>query len=189
MRYITPIYDRAESDIENRTSKAFFNVTDWARIHNNTQVAQLLVEALLSIDITSNTVTPPTMTTIPTVTQLNEFLENIETLRLASALPEITGLVAIKYDWIAGRMAGTPDYLVVNDWERVLDIVYNAIARSVEYAIYCGVGAVGQPRFYQHRFRRYGWVQPSDTPSRHARAGVATCGTGLTRNNSYRRYD
>jgi hypothetical protein len=190
MKYITPIYDRTADDVTNKTAKAFFNVADWQRVYNNQQVTKALLDFLLSINIPFNTLTAPSMTTIPTVAELNALLENIEQIRADSNLPAITGLTAIKTDWAEGSSADSPDYLDVNDWERVLHIIFGSIAASVEYAVYCGVANTGQPRFYQHRFRQFaGWVQPSVTPTRKARAGISSSGAGLTRNNGFRRYD
>lgn len=188
MRYTTPITDRTALDVTNKTAKAFFNVADWQRIYNNTQVTKALVDLLLSINITFNTVVTPTILTIPTVTELNTLLANIERIRIASNLPSITGLTEITSAWLAGSSVDAPDYLDVNEWEQVLDIVFAVIGYSVEYAVYCGVAAVGQPRFYQHRFRQYTWVADAVSPVRRARTGIATSASGLTRNNSWRKY-
>lgn len=188
MRYITAISDRTALDITNRTAKAFMNVADWQRIYNNAQMADTLVSFLLSTGITFDAIADPTITTIPTVTQLNTLLANIERVRVASGLPAITGLVEITSIWTAGSAANAPDYLDVNTWEQVLSIIYLTIGLSVEYSVYCGVSATGQPRFYQHRFRQYGWVLPSPSPVRRARTNAAACGAGLTRNNGFRRY-
>lgn len=187
-KYITPIYDRTASDITSQTAKAFFNVADWVRIYGNAEIVNEVINTLLSIGVTFDTVTTPTITTIPTVTQLNTLLANIERIRVAACLPEITGLTAITSAWTAGSSADAPTYLDVNEWEQVLDIVFSMISHSVEYQPYCGVFAVGQPRFYQHRFRQFNFVSPSATPTRKPRANAASTGTGLTRQNGFRRY-
>lgn len=189
MKYITPVYDRTALDVTNRTAKGFLNVADWQRVYNNAQVTKALVDFLLSISITFDTLTEPTITTIPTVSELNTLLANIDRIRINSALPAISGLVEIKDDWTAGSSADTPTYLDVNDWEQVLNVIFTMIGYSVEYIIYCGVATTGQPRFYQHRWRMFGWVEPSATPVRRSRVNVATSGTGLTRTNGFRRYD
>lgn len=153
MSYTTPIYDRTAEDITSLTSKAYFNVADWARIYDNAEAAHALVESLLNIIVVFDEVVPPTMETIASVTALNTLLANIERLRLASTLPAIIGLVAIKYTWLAGANEEVPDYSIVNSWEQVIDIIYTSVPRALEYWIPCGVSAAGQPRFYQHRFR------------------------------------
>jgi hypothetical protein len=188
--YQEAIFDRTAEDVENETAKAFFNVADWLRVYGNASIAKSLIALLLEIDIVFNPVAAPTITTIPTVEELNTLLLNIERIRLASGLPEIEGLAELKTDWTAGSSADAPDYLDANEWERVIDVLFYAIGRSVEYRVYCGVSAVGQPRFYQHRWRQFaGWIPPSETPVRRARTGVAAAGQGLTRNNGFRRYD
>lgn len=166
MRYIEPIKDRTITDVTSKTAKAFFNVADWQRIYNNTQITKALVDFLLSISVTFDTLTTPTITTIPTVAQLNTLLANIERIRLAVE-PTVTGLPIIKDDWEYGIGKESPDYLDANDWENVLDVIYNTIGIESGYT---------------------GWISDSGSPVRRARAGVATSGTGLTRNNYFRRY-
>ncbi len=166
MRYTIPITNRTASDVTNRTAKAFFNIADWQRIYNNTQVTKALVDFLLSISVTFDTLSAPTITTIPTVTQLNTLLANIERIRIA-ADPTVTGLPEIKDDWTAGPGSPSPDYLDVNDWENVLDVIYNTIGMESGYT---------------------GWIPDSLTPVRRARAGISTSGRNLTYNNGFRRY-
>lgn len=189
-RYLTPITDRSQADIDALTSKAFFNVADWLRIYSNAQVAKALVEYLTDhLTIPFTAVTTPTTATIPSVNDLNALLANINRIRVESGLPDIPGLDTLNEAWLAGNNAASPDYTDANEWERVIDIIYNSMQASVEYQVYCGVAAVGQPRFYQHRFRQYPyWVQPAVSPVRTIRMGFAGSGVGMTRNNSWRRY-
>ena len=72
--YTTPIYDRTLADVESQTAKAFLNVVDWLRIYNNTEIVNEILNTLLSSTVTFDTVTAPTIATIPTVTQLNTLL-------------------------------------------------------------------------------------------------------------------
>lgn len=153
MAYVTPVLDRQLSDITGRTAKAFINVADWERIYGNAQEVNALVVSTFGKAVAFDTLTAPTIDTIPTVAEFNVLLANIERIRLNSNLPAITGLVEIKYDWIAGSNEDSPDYLTANSWEQVLDIVYNAVPIAADYWIPCGVAASGQPRFWQHRFR------------------------------------
>lgn len=190
MTYTPPIYDRTADDVDNKTAKAYLNVADWMRIYSNAQIVNAMVEFLLEINITFDAISTPTITTIPTVTQFNTLLANIERIRVAACLPAITGLSEIAADWQAGSSMDAPTYLDVNDWERVLDIIFSSVARAVDYQPYCGVFAVGQARFYQHRFRKFvAWVDPSDAPVRRARTGFAITGAGLTRADGFRGYD
>jgi len=190
MKYIDPITDRALADLTNKTAKAFFNLSDWQRIYNNAQVTKALVDFLNSIDITFNSIPSPTITTFPPVANLNTFLANINRIIEETNLPAIAGLTALKADWAEGTGADAPDYLDVNEWEMILDLIVSMVANTVEYRIYCGVSNVGQPRFWQHRFRdSLSWVANAIVPARRARTGISVCGNGLTRNNKFRRYE
>lgn len=121
---ITPIYDRTQTDIVNRTSKAFINIADWLRIKENTDFVKALAEYALNTTIAQNTLTEPTITTFPTATEINEFLENIENVRAAVSLPAPLTLPTIRHDWAEGLGALSPNYLKANDWERVIYFVY-----------------------------------------------------------------
>lgn len=188
MRYIEPITDRAESDITNQTAKAFLNVVDWQRIYNNSQVAKAIVDFLLSVNVTFDNLTAPTISTIPTVTEINALLANIERIRAASGLPEINGIAEIFADWQEGAGANSPDYLDVNEWEQILEYLVRSFPAMLDYQIYCGVASVGQIRFYQNRFRRLTYISDDPAFVRRARTGISNSGVGLTRNNGFRRY-
>ena len=186
MKYRTPIIDRIAQDVEDETSKAHFNVADWTRVYENSEYVTELVNILNCAGIVFDDLAYPTITTIPTIAEFNAMLANIERLRLACGMD---GLTAIKDDWKEGTASDAPDYLNANEWERVIDIILNSIGASVDYQIHCGVSATGQPRFYQARWRIFtGYIPDAGSPTRKPRTGIATCGVGLTRNNSYRRY-
>jgi hypothetical protein len=187
-KYVAAIYDRVLADATNKTAKGLFNVSDWLRINNNTGVVEVLVEALLGISIPNTSLTPPVNGTWVTISPLNSLITNIENIRLASGLPAITGLVELKDDWLAGSSADAPDYTDVNDWERVLDLIFTYVPKVADYRIHCGVCTVGEPRFWQNRFIRNQWVQDSATPVRRVRMNVGLCGAGLMRQNGFRRY-
>lgn len=187
MSWIDPIYDRTKADITNRTSKAFFNVADWIRINGNAKIIETLINALYAVGVTLDTLAEPTTATIPTITEVNDFIANLEALREATHFPAATGIVEL--DTFTGGLAGnSPDYEDVNDWERNLAYLRTYLINKSRYKMGCGVPEAGQAFFWQVRFREHPYVQPSATPVRHARAGVAVCGTGLLRQNKFRRY-
>jgi hypothetical protein len=189
MKYTEPIIDRTADDIAEQTSKAFWNISDWTRVHDNAKVAKILLDFLLDISIDDNALPKPTRFTFPPASAINQLIENIEAVRIAAGLPEITGLAKLKTDWKDGTSAVAPNYLDVNQWERNCGIIYNSIRPFVEYGIGCGVSNAGQPRFYQNQWRRVQtWVQPAETPVRRFRTNNAICGAGLQRGNGYRRY-
>jgi hypothetical protein len=43
--WLDPIIDRTQTDIINRTSKAFLNVADWTRIDGNTKEMKTLFDS------------------------------------------------------------------------------------------------------------------------------------------------
>lgn len=187
-RWIDPITDRTEADILNRTAKAFINIADWLRIYGNSLQAQAAVRVLMALEVELSELPTPAITDFPDVDEINSLIENIDLLREAACLPSATGIVALKHDYLAGPGAVAPYYKDVNDWEKDLEIIRDALVRAVDYLVYCGVAAVGQPRFWQNRFRRWEFVPEAASPVRSPRCGLAISGSGMTRQNLFRRY-
>ena len=188
MKWQTPITDRTAADILARTGKAFFNLLDWARVYGNAQIVNRLARALLAMDVHFTELSQPVMTDFPTADDVNSLSGNIDAVRASMALPAATGILSIKHDYQAGAGGSAPDYQAVNAWELDSEIARNLLLPLAQYQIYCGVGTSGQPRFWQNQFRRRPLVPDAATPVRRARTGVATAGTGLIRNNLFRRY-
>ncbi|RUM41396.1 MAG: hypothetical protein DSY80_08955 [Desulfocapsa sp.] len=128
MSYTTPIYDRDAADIAAQNSKAFWNVADWARVYNNTTEARDAINSALGITtVTLDALTTPTTADIPTASELNGIPTNIERLRswLATNAPIADDdFVEIKDDYSAGQSETAPDYIAVNSWEKVIDLIY-----------------------------------------------------------------
>ena len=144
-----PITDRALTDIQNRTSKAFWNVADWERVTGNTDLVSDGVYAYGGLPVALHTLTPPTVTTIPKASDINQMVENIERLRVAAALD----MPALKHDYAPGLGAPAPDFHAANAWEAALEQLYDAIPRAYAYSVPCGAAAAGQPRWLQAGFR------------------------------------
>ena len=178
MKYTEPVIDRALSDVISKTSKGYFNVSDWTRIYENNLVVNALLLVVLEEVVTFTSIDTPTITTIPTITMVNNLVGNIEASRLkaiefvegASASDErtnIMNLIAIKTNWEAGARKDAPDYLVANQWEETLHVIFNNIGDAVGYT---------------------SWVSDAVSPTRKPRTGPAVSGTGLMRQNGFRRY-
>lgn len=183
------IYDRTAADILARTAKAFFNVADWVRIYGNTEQVNAFVRLMTGLDVALTPLTAPVATSFPDVSEINSLIENIDRLRAAVPLPSGLGLVALKHDYVAGPGAEAPDYEDVNDWERDLLLVRDLLVKAADRLVWCGVGAAGQPRTWQNRFRIWPhYVPAADTPVRRPRTGLAVSGSGYGRQNSFRRY-
>lgn len=153
MPWVSPIFDRTITDINNRTSKGFFNIADWTRINGNTAEIKALVLSILGVTIATATLTAPTTSTHPAAADINALIGNIELVRAGACLPVAIGLVDLKQDYQAGNGAIAPNYVDVNNWERNLNLIYTLLPNVADYKVYCGVSAVGQPRFWQNRFR------------------------------------
>jgi hypothetical protein len=77
----TPITDRAEIDVINKTSKGYYNYTDPNRVDNNTRYLEEYVEANIGYTITLSAYTTSTVSTLPTVAQINGLEANINAVR------------------------------------------------------------------------------------------------------------
>jgi hypothetical protein len=187
MSWTTPITDRVLADVTNRTSKGFWNTVDWLRIDNNVVYVKTLISVLQSINVTYTDLPDPTVTTIPKAADINDFVENIEALRLASNLPVSAGAVALKTDYTSGESSETPDYEDINAWENNLLVLYTYLIKTATYEVFCGVAEAGQERFWQNRFMTP--FIPATLPNiRRFRCGVGICGRGLTQQNGMRGY-
>jgi hypothetical protein len=153
MAWVTPINDRVLSDITTPTAKGLWNVADWTRVDGNTAVIKAMLDAAGYLDIPLYSLTPPTITTIPEVADMNHLIENIERLAQSACLPALIGLAALVYNFLTGANATAPYYTDANDWEGNQKKLYEAIPRAISYRISCGVAAAGQVRTWQHRFR------------------------------------
>lgn len=151
MSWTTPITDRTQQDIIDRTTKGFFNVADWLRIKGNIDYVKSQLDSNGYLDIPLNPLTTPTTTTIPVVSQIDDFIENIARLAQSAVIPS---LVDLKYDYQGGANEEVPDYNDVNDWENNLLRMHDDIPKAVNYRTFCGVSKCGQARLWQNRFRR-----------------------------------
>jgi hypothetical protein len=184
--WTSPVYDRTASDVAQRLPKGFFNIADWLRIHGNTEQVQAVVNVMLSLSIPVTALTPPTITTIPAVAEINAFIENIERLRAAACLPTATGAVALKYDYKGGNSADAPDFNAVNAWERDLELIRAGLAEAAEQVLTCGTFNCGSPRILQSGWRHWTGYVPEAVDYRRLIRSGATTGAGLTRQNRWR---
>lgn len=188
-RYITAITDRTENDIINKTAKAYFNIADWKRITDNNLIVAILLSMVYSGEINLIDLEKPVITTIPTIDDINNLAANINLVRELSGLTNLDNMEAVKENWIAGVYAKAINYEIVNTWEKILETIKKNIVKTVNYMPTCGVGSVGQGRFYQVRWRVYQGVAESIAPVRHSRTGLSYCGEALIKANYFRRYD
>jgi hypothetical protein len=111
--------------VTNKTAASYWNVADWVRVYGNSQLVNSLAEIMLDTPIVFNTLTAPTITTIPVVTDFNTFLANIERTRVAVAGESIAGTTTeIKDDYEAGPNKQAPNYVDANLWESTIDAIW-----------------------------------------------------------------
>lgn len=162
MPYVAAVVDRTQTDIDTRTSKAFFNVATWDRIEDNSIVAKdYLIEVFGPVIVFTGPTSAPTTTSIPDVDDFNRLLENIEYLRQAAlsvmpGLSLVSGFSTVAHDWEAGANKDAPDYTDVNHWEQVIDIIFQTVTEYESLIL------------------------------RVPRTGIASAGADLTRNNMFR---
>ena len=130
MPYTTPVTDRDQDDIDAQNSKAYFNVADWERIHDNAQHVNGLFSSALGVSLSFIVLDDPIAATyFHSVGQFNLLFENIERMRawarnyLADYLS--TSLAnALKTDWQAGAGVPVPNFENINEYESVIDVMY-----------------------------------------------------------------
>jgi hypothetical protein len=142
MAWITPVTDWAITD--------YFNFADWERIDGDVDVVKAMLDAAGYLDIPLNTLVTPTIYTIPTADDINDFVENIDRVRVSACLPPALGLVELNYVYIGGANETAPDYADVNDWERDLELIYDNLPKAILFWVHCGVSATGCSNFRGH---------------------------------------
>jgi hypothetical protein len=180
------VYDRTVQDIERLTVKAYFNLADWTRIYENAEALNDLLNDLLELGVPFTTITEPIITDMPDVHDLNDLLENIELLRLATGLPNYEGMTELKIDWEGGTRADSPTYVHVNQWEYTEAKIKTLLSRLANQIVVCGVPSCGQSRLWQQRFRRYYLGTLLESSYRFTRTSLAQCGASLSYNNRFR---
>lgn len=190
-KWTAPVYDRVLLDVTSKTSKGLFNLVDWIRVNGNTEyLAALLnvIQEMASREFDVNALTAPTITTIPTATNINNLIENINIVQEGSGLPT-SFFTTLPCTYLGGSNADAPDYLDVNDWEENIFLVKNYVFKPLSYSIQSGVSGVGQVRLWQSRFRVKTFSVPaSGSPVRRVRCGIGGASIGAMRQNSFRRY-
>jgi hypothetical protein len=155
MSYITPVTDRTYQDIVNETVKGYFNVLDWTRIYSNSLFVHDYIAGLLGITIPFTTIATPTRATIPTATDLNAMLANINAIAAVTGLPVVTiADLFIPCTWFSGFESTGPSYIDVNFWEQQLDSLLTLEKVAANCWVHSGVGNAGLLKLNQQMFRQ-----------------------------------
>lgn len=145
---IQPVYDRTAADIAEKRAKAYLNVADWERIYTNTRILNDMVSTYLGSTVDFDDIALPTITTIPSVTDINKLVHNIERLRLAMG---ITSQPALRYTWGEGNVPA-PRYQDVNKWEQMIATILDHFTPRVART---GVAKAGASLNRNNGFRHY----------------------------------
>jgi hypothetical protein len=183
-----PVTNRTAADIEQKTTKGYFNLEDWIRIYGNALKLHDLVELLIPVAVPFTTIPILYITEIMSVARVNTLLVNIETIKTSTGFGNLIGLTTLKTDWTAGLTVIAPTYIDVNTWENNELILWNALINFSNDRISCKVGKAGQSRIRQRMFRVYSLGTFTETSNRYARCGVAISGAGINRQNKWRGY-
>ena len=151
MGYLSPITDRTQADVINRTDKGFFNVSDWARIVNNIRIMHAEVKRIHGAAVPALSMMPEMIiTSIPTAEDFRALVGNIERTRIAAKFLNTSGQGLFYQFTAGGKSFGFGE---VNDWERMIDRLYRRYLELVT-ARYertglarCGAGLTNGNRF------------------------------------------
>ena len=123
--WIAPIFDRSGSDIVNKTSKAFRNVSDINRIEGNTEHLALILNLPLQTKQWS-------ANQFPSGSEYRRMLENI------NAVKQKAGFIGIPVPELPLNT-----FLKMNDAEQILYEAYAAFVRQSQLTIYAGEAFAG----------------------------------------------
>ncbi len=134
------IFDRTQVDINNLTSKGYYNCTDLNRIEEWCEyLAEILNKYSYFVNITIKK--SWSMLDLPTQSDLERIRQNVNTLRQAyfsfTQIPE-------NLDYMTWQKA--------NDIEKILDEIDKILTAMENNFVYCGVAGCGQDRVWQQRF-------------------------------------
>lgn len=144
------IYDRTQNDLEQNTSKAYYNYTDLNRVEEWCEYLANLLNSYsypVNIQVKKNW----QMSEFPTSSEMERIRQNVNDLKEAYfAFTEIPANL---------------EYMTIekaNDIEKILYEIDKIIGDMENNFIYCGISNCGQNRIWQQRFRKpKTWISQS----------------------------
>lgn len=140
MAYTTPVYDRTLSDVLARNSKAYLSLADWQRIDSNAQETATAINLSLGGSISLVAIAAMTTSSIPDTDDVNDLAGNIEMMRAfidANFTVSDSDFTEVKDDYTSPldltHTGYSYPFQVVNQWEKVLDIMYNLATNLTKY--------------------------------------------------------
>lgn len=140
------IYDRTQSDVDNRTTKGYHNYTDLNRIETACkELAEILTSYGYPVYITTKI--NWAMTDRRTESEMERIRKNIKSLKDTYYMAKNTPALPSTINPITWQKA--------NAIEKILYDIDLLIRGMKQVFVYTGVAGCGQNRIWQQRFRRY----------------------------------
>lgn len=135
------IYDRTQTDVTNRTWKGYYNAEDLNRVES---WCRYLADELNSVgyNINITTKTNWTQTDMRTASEMERIRTNIRSI-----------MQGFHYITTINSNADNFNFSKANNWEKILNEIYNLMLGMENWYVYSGVGSSGQRRLWQNRFR------------------------------------
>lgn len=136
------IYDRTQKDLEENTSKGYYNCIDLNRVEEWCEYLANLLNSY-SYPVNIQVKTNWQMSDFPTSSEMERIIQNVNDLKEAYfAFTEIPA--NLEYTTIEKA----------NDIEKILSEIDFILTSMKNNFIYCGVASCGQARMWQQRYRR-----------------------------------
>ena len=137
------VFDRTLEDVTSATWKGQYNADDLNRVED---WCKYLKEQLATLGYTVNITTKNDWATtdMRTAAQMERIRTNIKKLMQGYYTALTIASNAEKFD-----------YIKANNWEQILNELYNYMYGMRNWYVYGGVANGGQPRLWQHRFREF----------------------------------
>ena len=123
MAWITPIYDRQQSDVDNETDKGFLNESDWTRILNNYNELKTKYEDFFSTGIPQVIPEAPTLTYYITDTDFNTVCQGIN-IMYSLLRKTIYSYIMLPENYIGGLESEGLYIDDLNNIEKDLELIY-----------------------------------------------------------------
>jgi hypothetical protein len=120
--YSAPVFDRTQTDVDNKTAKGYFNATDWYRIFENSFVARDLIFANEGETFVFDYLGYVRRQDTPQKSQLNRLIENVrQCVELVS--PDYSGGFHRMRTWGEGNV-NSIKFTDLNDIEENLSLIF-----------------------------------------------------------------
>ena len=137
------VFDRTQSDLDNDTWKGQYNASDLNRVES---WCKYLSDELNSkgYSITITTKTNWTQTDQRTASEMERIRTNIRAI-----------MQGYYYITQIEQNANNFNIEKANNWEKILDEMYNMMWGMTDWYVYSGTSNSGQQRLWQNRFRHF----------------------------------